>query len=306
MKGAKISNMTQEKTSLMKRLLEAGVHFGHQKRRWNPKMAQYIFGEKNNIYIIDLQQTVEAIIGACEFLRNIAQEGGYVLFVGTKKQARDIIKEEATRSGMFYVEERWLGGMLTNFQTIRKSINRLEELEGMREEGTFEKLSKKEVAQLTKEINKLNKHLGGIRKMDRLPKAVYVVDSRKEEIAVPEANKLSIPVIALVDTNCNPDVIDYVIPGNDDAMKSIKLITSLAADAVSKGRNSFLTSLEREDIDLEKKFAEEPKVETPVEDEKVEKFIKKEDEKLEEDVRKEKEAAKTAPKAPKKKKGKTG
>ncbi|MDB4349617.1 30S ribosomal protein S2 [Omnitrophica bacterium] len=295
--------MAQEKPNLMKGLLEAGVHFGHQKRRWNPKMEPYIFGERNNTYIIDLQQTVEAIIGACGFLSNVTEEGGYVLFVGTKKQAQDIIKNEALRCGMFYVDQRWLGGMLTNFQTIRKSINRLETLEKMREDGTFAKLSKKEVSKLTKEINKLKKNLDGVRKMDRLPKALFVIDSRKEEIAVHEANKLSISIIALVDTNCDPDVIDYVIPGNDDAIKSIKLITSLAADAVAEGRNKFLRVLEKEELAIEERLAQEPKVELVSDDEKIEQFIDKKDQKMEEETREMKPTTKKP--VPKKKKGKT-
>lgn len=294
--------MTQDKASLMKALLEAGVHFGHQKRRWNPKMAPYIFGEKNNIYIIDLQHTVNALIEACEFLNKVSHEGGYVLFVGTKKQAQDVIKNEALRCNMFYVDQRWLGGMLTNFQTIRKSIHRLEELEGMRDDGTFDKLSKKEVSQLTKEINKLKKNLDGVRKMNVLPKALFIIDSRREEIAVREANKLVIPVVALVDTNCNPDMIDYVIPGNDDAIKSIKLITSLVTGSINEGKNKFLKALEKEDVEIDKKLAEIP-AEGPSGDEEVEKLVKEGDLKLEEEVREKKEIAKTT-KPPKKKKGK--
>lgn len=279
--------------SLMKKLLEAGVHFGHQKRRWNPKMASYIFGEKNNIYIIDLQHTVNAIIEACDFLNKVAQEGGYILFVGTKKQAQDIIKNEALRCEMFYVDQRWLGGMLTNFQTVRKSINRLDELEKMREEGIFDKLSKKEVSHLTKEINKLKRNLDGVRKMDILPKALFVIDSRKEEIAVHEANKLSIPVAALVDTNCDPDKVDYVIPGNDDAIKAIKLITSLVADSIKEGRKKFLTVLEKEDLRIEERLAKEPQLDLATEEEKIEKFIKDEDLKLEEETKEKSPAAKT-------------
>ena len=288
--------MLQDKTGLMKKLLEAGVHFGHQTRRWNPKMKPYIFGAKNNIYIIDLQYTAGAVIEACMFLNKIAQDGGYVLFVGTKKQAQEIIKNEALRCGMFYVEQRWLGGMLTNFTTIRKSINRLEAIEKMKEDGTFDKLSKKEVSQLTKEMNKLKKNLDGVRSMDKLPKAVFVIDSKKEEIAVREARKLKIPVVALVDTNCDPDVINCVIPGNDDAIKSIKLITGLAADAVSEGRNSFLRSLEKEDEKIEQALAREPKIDLESDD-KIEELIKDKDAKLEEEVRDEKTAAKTTKKA---------
>ncbi len=297
--------MKEDKGTLIKSLLEAGVHFGHQKRRWNPKMKPYIFGEKNNTYIIDLQQTVEAIIEACRFLRSVTQEGGYILFVGTKKQAQDIIKSEAVRCGMFYVDQRWLGGMLTNFQTIRKSINRLELLEKMREDGTFEKLSKKEASKLTKEINKLKKNLDGVRKMDRLPKALFIIDSRKEGIAVHEANKLSIPVTALADTNCDPDIIDYVIPGNDDAIKSIKLITSLAADAAAEGRNSFLQMLEKEELRIEEKLAGISTAELGDDDEKIEGLIDKRDRKIEEETREMKPLAKKQPVKPvKKKKGK--
>lgn len=277
--------MTQDKTTLIKSLLEAGVHFGHQKRRWNPKMKPYIFGEKNNTYIIDLQQTVGAVIEACQFLNKVVQEGGYVLFVGTKKQAQEIIKDQATRCGMFYVDQRWLGGMLTNFQTIRKSINRLENLEKMRDDGTFDKLSKKEVSKLTKEINKLKKNLDGVRKMERLPNAMFIIDSRKEEIAVHEANILSIPIVALADTNCDPDTLNYVIPGNDDAIKSIKLITTMAADAVTEGRNKFLQMLEKEQVVIDGKLPEDTKGDLMVDDEKVEKFIAKDDIKKEEEAK---------------------
>ncbi|MBL7068878.1 MAG: 30S ribosomal protein S2 [Candidatus Omnitrophica bacterium] len=284
--------MIKDKATLMKSLLEAGVHFGHQKRRWNPKMAPYIFGDKNNIYIIDLQHTVNALIEACDFLHNVAHEGGYVLFVGTKKQAQTIIKGEALRCGMFYVEERWLGGTLTNFQTIRKSINKLEEMEGMKEDGTFDKLSKKEVSHLTKDINKLKRNLDGIRKMERLPKAVFIIDSRKEGIAVHEANKLSIPIVALVDTNCDPDVVDYVIPGNDDAIKSIRLITAFAADAVSNGRNKFLGALEKEESKVRERLAGEPKTDMVAEEDKIEKFIDDGDRKMEEETKEKKPVAK--------------
>ncbi len=283
--------MAQDKTTLMKALLEAGVHFGHQKRRWNPKMAPYIFGDRNNIYIIDLQHTVNAIIGARKFLSGVAQEGGHIRFVGTKRQAQEVIKADALRCSMFYVNQRWLGGMLTNFQTIRKSLNRLEKLEKMQEDGTFDKLSKKEVSQLTKEIWKHKKNLDGIRKMDKLPQAVFVIDSKKEQIAVHEANKLSIPVVALVDTNCDPDKVSYVIPGNDDAIKSIKLITSLVVDAVSEGRNNFLKAAEKEEERMEKSLAEEPKIKF-TEEEKIEKFIKTEDIKLEKEVREKKPSQK--------------
>lgn len=220
----------------MKQLLEAGVHFGHQTRRWNPKMAPYIFTERNGIYIIDLQKTVKKVDEAYDFLRSVAEEGKSILFVGTKKQAQEAVKEEALKSGMYYVNERWLGGMMTNFATIRKSINRLKELEAMEEDGTFEVLSKKEVLALKREQEKLEKSLGGIKDMEELPGALFIVDPRKERIAVAEAKKLNIPIVAIVDTNCDPDEIDYVIPGNDDAIRAVKLLTSRMADAVIEGR----------------------------------------------------------------------
>lgn len=220
----------------MKQLLEAGVHFGHQTRRWNPKMAPYIFTERNGIYIIDLQKTVKKVDEAYDFLRSVAAEGKSILFVGTKKQAQEAVKEEALKAGMFYVNERWLGGMMTNFATIRKSINRLKELEAMQEDGTFEVLSKKEVLSLKREQEKLEKSLGGIKDMEQLPGALFIVDPRKERIAVAEARKLDIPIVAIVDTNCDPDEIDYVIPGNDDAIRAVKLLTSRMADAVIEGR----------------------------------------------------------------------
>ena len=220
----------------MKQLLEAGVHFGHQTRRWNPKMAKYIFTERNGIYIIDLQKTVKKVDEAYNFLRSVAEEGKSVLFVGTKKQAQEAVKEEALKADMFYVNERWLGGMMTNFQTIQKRINRLKELETMEEDGTFEVLTKKEVLQLRHEMEKLEKFLGGIKDMKKLPGALFIVDPRKERIAVAEARKLNIPIVAIVDTNCDPDEIDYVIPGNDDAIRAVKLLTGRMADAVLEGR----------------------------------------------------------------------
>ncbi|MGN1129576.1 MAG: 30S ribosomal protein S2 [Candidatus Flemingiibacterium sp.] len=220
----------------IKQLLEAGVHFGHHTRRWNPKMAEYIFTERNGIYIIDLQKTVKKFDEAYMFVRDLAAEKGTVLFIGTKKQAADAIKEEAERSGMFYVNERWPGGMLTNFKTIKKSINRLLSLEKMQEEGTFDLLPNNEVAALIKEMNDLERNYGGIKTMDRLPDAVFIVDPRKEHIAVLEAKKLGIPVIAIVDTNCDPDDADYIIPGNDDAIRAIKLISSVIADAIIEGK----------------------------------------------------------------------
>jgi len=232
----------QQDISLMKQLLEAGVHFGHQTKRWNPKMERFIFGERNGIYIIDLQKTIESLKVACDFLREVASRGGYILFVGTKKQAQQIIKDEAIRCRAFYVTERWLGGTITNFQTIRKSINRLEEIEKMKQDGTFGALTKKEIAHLTKEMQKLLKNLAGIRAMERLPQAMYIVDSNVEATAVREANRLGIPVAGLLDTNCDPDKVEYVIPGNDDAIRSIKLITAFVVEAILEGRKKFLES----------------------------------------------------------------
>lgn len=220
----------------MKQLLEAGVHFGHQTRRWNPKMAKYIFTERNGIYIIDLQKTVKKLEEAYLAVRDIAAEGDEILFVGTKKQAQDSVKEEAIRCGMPYVNARWLGGMLTNFNTIKKRIKRLEQLKTMKENGTFEMLPKKEAAKLELEIEKLEKFMGGITEMKKQPAAMFIVDPRKERIAVAEAKKLGIPIIAIVDTNCDPDEIDYVIPGNDDAIRAVKLIAGAMADAVIEGR----------------------------------------------------------------------
>ena len=220
----------------MKQLLEAGVHFGHQTRRWNPKMAKYIFTERNGIYIIDLQKTVKKVDEAYAFLRDVAAEGKSILFVGTKKQAQEAIKEEALRANMFYVNERWLGGMMTNFQTIQKRVSRLKELEAMEADGTFEVLTKKEVQGLRHEMEKLEKYLGGIKEMNKLPGALFVVDPRKERIAVAEARKLNIPIVAIVDTNCDPDEVDYVIPGNDDAIRAVKLMTGRMADAIMEGR----------------------------------------------------------------------
>ena len=220
----------------MKQLLEAGVHFGHQTRRWNPKMGKYIFTERNGIYIIDLQKTVHKVDEAYNFMKSVAAEGKSVLFVGTKKQAQDSIKEEAERCGMYYVNERWLGGMLTNFKTISSRIAFLRNLEKMEEDGTFEVLPKKEVAQLKGKKEKLERFLGGIKDMKGLPGAMFVVDPRKERIAVAEARLLNIPIVAIVDTNCDPDEIDYVIPGNDDAIRAVKLLSSKMADAIIEGR----------------------------------------------------------------------
>ena len=220
----------------MKQLLEAGVHFGHQTRRWNPKMAEYIFTERNGIYIIDLQKTVKKVEEAYDFIREVAANGGDVLFVGTKKQAQDSIKEEALRVGMYYVNARWLGGMLTNFKTIKKRIDRLSQLNKMEEDGTFDVLPKKEVSNLLAEREKLEKYLGGIKDMKKLPGALFVVDPRKEKIAIAEAKKLGIPVVAIVDTNCDPEEVDYVIPGNDDAIRAVKLVAEAIANAVIEGR----------------------------------------------------------------------
>ena len=220
----------------MKQLLEAGVHFGHQTRRWNPKMAEYIFAERNGIYIIDLQKTVKYLETAYNFVRDLSMEGKTVLFVGTKKQAQESIKEEAIRCDMPYVNARWLGGMMTNFTTIKLRIKRLNQLRKMEEDGTFELLPKKEVIKLKLEIEKLEKFLGGIQDMKELPGALFIVDPRKERIAVAEAKKLGIPIVAIVDTNCDPDEIDYVIPGNDDAIRAVKLIASAMASAVIEGR----------------------------------------------------------------------
>ncbi|GIN83673.1 30S ribosomal protein S2 [Heyndrickxia sporothermodurans] len=216
----------------MKQLLEAGVHFGHQTRRWNPKMKKYIFTERNGIYIIDLQKTVKKVEEAYNFVRELAANGGNILFVGTKKQAQESVKEEAERVGMYYVNHRWLGGTLTNFETIQKRIERLKAIEKMEEDGTFEVLPKKEVVQLKKEHERLVKFLGGIKDMKKLPDALFIIDPRKERIAVAEARKLNIPIVGIVDTNCDPDEIDYVIPANDDAIRAVKLLTGKIADAI--------------------------------------------------------------------------
>ncbi|MCK9221103.1 MAG: 30S ribosomal protein S2 [Limnochordia bacterium] len=240
----------------MKQLLEAGVHFGHQTRRWNPKMKDYIFTERNGIYIIDLQKTVRKIDEAHNFIKDTVTDGGSVLFVGTKKQAQQTVEEEAARCGMFYVNERWLGGMLTNFQTIRSRIEYMKKLERMEEDGSFEVRPKKEVLQLVKERTRLHRFLKGIRDMDELPDAIFVIDPRKERIAVAEARKLGIPVVGIVDTNCDPDEVDYIIPGNDDAIRAIRLLTSIMADAVLEGKEGF------QDAQLEEEQASpEPEVE---------------------------------------------
>ncbi|RWR14143.1 30S ribosomal protein S2 [Siminovitchia fortis] len=222
----------------MKQLLEAGVHFGHQTRRWNPKMKKYIFTERNGIYIIDLQKTVKKVEEAYNFMRELAENNGKVLFVGTKKQAQESVKDEAERAGQFYVNHRWLGGTLTNFETIQKRIERLKAIEKMEEDGTFEVLPKKEVVMLNRERDRLVKFLGGIKDMKTLPDAMFIIDPRKERIAVAEARKLNIPIVGIVDTNCDPDEIDYVIPANDDAIRAVKLLTSKMADALLEAKYS--------------------------------------------------------------------
>jgi small subunit ribosomal protein S2 len=273
-------------STLMKSLLEAGVHFGHETKRWNPKMKKYIFGSKNGIYIIDLEKTQASILKACDFLKNVASSGGYILFVGTKKQAQSIVKEEAARCGMFYAHNRWLGGMLTNFQTIKKGIKRLLDIERMKEDGTMAKLSKKEVSALNKELVKLNKNLEGIRNMDKLPKAIFIVDAKKEDIAVKEATTLKIPIVALVDTNSDPDKVAYVIPGNDDAIRSIKLVTGIVADAILAGKEAFKAGVRKAIADAAAEAEEEVGDEdVKIVDEKVEEIVEgdiklKEDEEL--------------------------
>lgn len=241
----------------MKQLLEAGVHFGHQTRRWNPKMARYIFTERNGIYIIDLQKTVKKLEEAYNFVKETVAEGGEILFVGTKKQAGDSVKEEAERCGMHYVNARWLGGMMTNFKTIRRRIARLEQLQKMQEDGTFDLLPKKEVTKLMLEIEKLEKFLGGIKNMNKLPAALFIVDPRKERIAVSEARNLGIPIVAIVDTNCDPDEIDYVIPGNDDAIRAVKLIAGTMADAVLEARQGSETAVSEDETVSEEETSAE-------------------------------------------------
>jgi len=244
----------------MKELLEAGVHFGHQTRRWNPKMEKYIFAERGGIYIIDLQKTLRMLQVACDFVKNVAAEGSSVLFVGTKKQATESISEEAQRAGMYYVNHRWLGGMLTNFQTIKKSVGRLKELEKMEEDDIFSMLPKKEVTKLRREKEKLERNLSGIKEMEELPSAVIIIDTRIERIAVQEATKLGVPIVAIVDTNCDPDPISYPIPGNDDAIRAIKLICAVMADAVIEGKAvvSEGTEVAEEVSEAEEVAADEP------------------------------------------------
>ncbi|MBQ7037006.1 MAG: 30S ribosomal protein S2 [Clostridia bacterium] len=235
----------------MKQLLEAGVHFGHQTRRWNPKMAEYIFTERNGIYIIDLQKTVKKIEEAYAFVRDVAAAGEEILFVGTKKQAQESIKEEAERVGMHFVNARWLGGMMTNFKTIKKRIERLYQLQKMEEDGTFDLLTKKEVMKLRGEMEKLEKYLGGIKDMKKLPGALFVVDPKKEKIAIAEAKKLNIPVVAIVDTNCDPEEVDYAIPGNDDAIRAVKLIASVMSNAILEGRQGEQMAKAEEEVEAE-------------------------------------------------------
>jgi small subunit ribosomal protein S2 len=241
---------------LIKQFLEAGVHFGHKTSRWNPKMERFIFGKRSGIYIIDLEKTALALDKAREFLREITAKGEPVLFVGTKKQAQEVVFQEAARSGMYYVTERWPGGLLTNFSTIKKRIARLKDIERMQQDGTFQKLTKKEVARLEKELAKLKKNFGGIVQMEGMPGAIFIVDTKKESTAVEEARRLGIPIIGLIDTNGNPDIIDYPIPGNDDATKSVRLITSLIADTVIEGRKRFLSYLSESGVALKAKEEE--------------------------------------------------
>ena len=243
----------------MKQLLEAGVHFGHQTKRWDPKMAEYIYQARNGIHIIDLQKTSKKIDEAYKFMKEVAEEGKDILFVGTKKQAQECIKEAAEKSNMFYVDQRWLGGMLTNFKTIRQRIQRLNKLEEMQEDGTFDVLPKKEVAQLKNEMEKLEKNLGGIKNMTNMPGAMFVVDPKNERIAVQEARKLNIPIIGLIDTNCNPEDVDYPIPGNDDAIRAVKLITDVMANAIIEGRQGEILETETEMAEQAEATTEETK-----------------------------------------------
>ncbi len=246
----------------MKALLEAGVHFGHQTRRWNPKMKPFIFQERNGIYIIDLSQTVQRLRVTHEAVKKLSREGKVILFVGTKKQAQDVVKEEAERAGTYFVNQRWLGGTLTNFSTIQKRIARLRELEGMKQQGTFDLLPKKEVSKLTDQLNKLERFLGGIKDMHRLPDAVFIVDPKKERIAVMEARKLKIPIIAVIDTNCDPDEIDYPIPGNDDAIRAVKLMVGAIADAIIEGRTETESSREADSYEETVDYTQYAPVET--------------------------------------------
>lgn len=249
-------------TDFMRDLLEAGVHFGHQTKRWNPKMEKFIFGQRNGIYIIDLEKTCVCLEEARGFLKEVASKDGGILFVGTKKQAQEAIKEQAQRVGVFYISTRWVGGLLTNFQTIRKSVNHLKELEKMEEEGIMDKFSKKEASRLTKKMTKLKRNFSGIMDMDSLPKALFIIDPKKEETAVKEAQRLGVSIVAIIDTNADPSPVDFPIPGNDDAIKSIKLITTLVADSISEGKKEFLHVKKEKAAEIEsEKIAPEPRVE---------------------------------------------
>lgn len=256
-------------SDLIKKLLEAGVHFGHKTSRWNPKMKKFIFGSRSGIYIIDLEKTEECLNKAKDFILDITSKGEYLIFVGTKKQAQEAVKKEAIRCGMYYVIERWPGGLLTNFFTVKKSINRLKEIEKMKQDGTFTKFTKKEAALLDKELAKLNKNFSGIVNMERMPGAMFVVDTKKEETAVREARRLSIPVIGLIDTNSNPDLVDYSIAGNDDATKSIHMIVSFIADCVIEGRKRFLSYLSQENEPLKRREEQEAGALFPEEEDKI-------------------------------------
>ncbi len=276
----------------MKELLEAGVHFGHQLKRWNPKMRKFIFGERNGIYIIDLQKTTKMLDDAYNFVKDVASRGESVLFLGTKKQAQDVIGEESQRAESFFINQRWLGGVLTNFKTIRLSISKLKNIEKMKEDGTYVLLTKKEVAKLEVERLRLEKNLSGVKEMVSLPGAIFVVDPKKEKIAVAEARKLLIPVVAIVDTNCDPDEIDYIIPGNDDAIRAIRLITSKMADAVIEGR-SILNKVRQEAAEkeaIEKKIAEDEKADKEAKDEEAKDEEAKDEEAKDEQVTAEEEA----------------
>jgi small subunit ribosomal protein S2 len=270
-KGRKNGNDTEGSMSAvtMKELLEAGVHFGHETKRWDPKMKPYIFGARNGIYIIDLQKTVQLFKEAYQFVRDVAAKGEYILFVGTKKQAQETISEHATRCGMFYVNHRWLGGMMTNFQTIKRSIDRLNKLEAMKKEEIYNLLPKKEVLELEKERSRLEKSLGGIKNMDRLPGAIFVVDPKKERIAVREARKIGIPSVGIVDTNCNPEELDYIIPGNDDAIRAIQLFASKIADAVVEGKQIYEKQLQIEGAKQDKEGSEKGETPKPIQLEEV-------------------------------------
>ncbi len=256
-------------SELIKQLLEAGVHFGHQTKRWNPKMKRFIFGQRSGIYIIDLEKTQECLNAARDYLLEITSKGEYVLFVGTKKQAQEAVQQEAIRCGMYYVTERWPGGLLTNYATIKKSINRLKDIEKMKEDGTFQKLTKKEIAHLEKELGKLKKNFSGIAQMERMPKAIFIVDTKKEETAVREAKRLGIPIIGLIDTNSNPDPLTYPIAGNDDATKAIRMVATFIADAVIEGRKKFLSYLSQEGVAIKEEKKEEEPVLLPEEEIKI-------------------------------------